>query len=79
MVHLVEICWTRVVGGKIGRLSLPLLTQSTLTALGLQIWNCKLMENTKQSRRTQNTPRNPQQPGDCDHLDTARDETRPTR
>ena len=28
---------------------------------------------------TQNTPRNPQQQGDRDHLETARDETRPTR
>ena len=26
-----------------------------------------------------NTPRNPQQPGDRDDLETARDETRPTR
>ena len=34
--------------------------------------------NTK-SRRTQSTPRNPQQPGDRDHLETACDETRPTR
>ena len=31
------------------------------------------------SRRTRNTPRNPQQPGDRDHLETACDETRPTR
>ena len=30
-------------------------------------------------RPTQNTPRKPQQLGDRDHLDTARDETRPTR
>ena len=30
-------------------------------------------------RRTQNTPRNPQQPGDRDQLETACDETRPTR
>ena len=28
---------------------------------------------------TQNTPRNPQQPGDRDHLEAARGETRPTR
>ena len=28
---------------------------------------------------TQNTPRNPQQPGDRDKLEAARDETRPTR
>ena len=30
-------------------------------------------------RRTQNTPRNLQQPGDRDQLETARDETCPTR
>ena len=30
-------------------------------------------------RRSQNTPRNPQQPGDRDQLESARDETRPTR
>ena len=33
----------------------------------------------KKSRPTQNTPRNPQQPGDRDELETARDETRPIR
>ena len=33
----------------------------------------------KKIRPTQNTPRNPQQPGDRDHLETACDETRPTR
>ena len=30
-------------------------------------------------RPAQNTPRNPQQPGDRDHFETARDETRPNR
>ena len=30
-------------------------------------------KNTKKSRRAQNTPRNPQQHGDRDHLETARD------
>ena len=35
-------------------------------------------KNTK-FRRTRNTARNPQQPGDRDHLETVRDETRPTR
>ena len=29
--------------------------------------------------RIQNTPRNPQQPSDRDHRETARDEARPTR
>ena len=33
----------------------------------------------KKSRRTQNTPRNPQQSSDRDHLEAACDETRPTR
>ena len=33
----------------------------------------------KKIRPTQNTPRHPQQPGDGDHLEPARDETRPTR
>ena len=36
-------------------------------------------KKAKKFRRIQNTPRNPQQPGDRDHLETARDETRPTR
>ena len=36
-------------------------------------------KNTKKSRPTLNTPRNQQQLGDRDHLETARDETRPTR
>ena len=35
--------------------------------------------NHSKNRRTQNTPRNSQQPGDRDHLETACDETRPTR
>ena len=35
-------------------------------------------KNTK-SRRTLDTPRHPQHPGDRDHLETACDETRPTR
>ena len=36
-------------------------------------------QNPKKSRRTQNTPRNLQQPGDRDQLEMVRDETRPTR
>ena len=39
---------------------------------------CVRSKRTK-SHHTQNTPRNSQQPGDRDHLETARDETRPTR
>ena len=38
----------------------------------------KKRQKSTKSRRT-NTPRNPQQPGDRDHLETACDETRPTR
>ena len=38
----------------------------------------KNKQKETKSRRTQNTPRSPQQPGDRDHLETARDETRPT-
>ena len=38
----------------------------------------KRKKNTK-SRRTQNKPRNPQQPDDRDHLETACNETCPTR
>ena len=37
------------------------------------------VENSTKSRCTQNTSRNPQQPGDGDHLETTCDETRPTR
>ena len=36
-------------------------------------------KNTKKSRRTQNTPRNPLQRGDRDYLETPRDKTHPTR
>ena len=36
-------------------------------------------KNTKESRPTLNSPRNQQQLGDRDHLETTRDETRPTR
>ena len=37
-----------------------------------------LKKKIEKKRPNQNTPRNPQQPGDRDHLETARDETRPT-
>ena len=36
-------------------------------------------KNSEKSRPTQNTPLNPQQPGDRDHLETARENPRPTR
>ena len=38
----------------------------------------KKVKSMKKSAAS-NTPRNPQQPGDRDHLETALDETRPTR
>ena len=38
----------------------------------------KLKKKHEKIRPTQNTPRHPQQPGDPDHLETERDETRPT-
>ena len=37
------------------------------------------MESTKKYRPTENTPRNPHQPSDRDHLETDRQETRPAR
>ena len=41
----------------------------------------KNLENkqTKKKRPTENTPRNPHQPCDRDHLETAREKPRPTR
>ena len=39
----------------------------------------KRKKKTKKIRPTQNTPRNLQQPSDRDHLEAARDETRPKR
>ena len=39
----------------------------------------KTGKKTNKSRRAQKTPRNPQKPGDRDHLETACDETPPTR
>ena len=39
----------------------------------------KKKKKTKKSRPTENTPRNPQQPGERHQLETARDETLPTR
>ena len=53
--------------------------ESTLTAPGVRNKKCKLMENAKKSRLTKKSLREPQQPGDRDHLETACDETRPTR
>ena len=42
-----------------------------LTAGSVRSKKKKKKKNTKKSRRIQNTPRNPQQPGDRDHLEMA--------
>ena len=52
-------------------------TKLTLTALPLQIRKCKPMGSTE-SRLTQYIPRNPQQTGDRDDLETAYNEARLT-
>ena len=39
----------------------------------------KTRKQTQKNPPHPNTPRNTQQPGDRDHFETARDETRPTR
>ena len=84
MVHPVEIGRREFSVGRLAGCRI-LFTESTLTALGLSqpkavCTNLKMqfMENIK-FRRTLNTRRNPQQPGHRDHLQTACDETRPTR
>ena len=56
------------------------MKQGGLILAARRVRSKKTMSKTKSRniRPTQNTPRNPQQPGDRDHLETARDETRPT-
>ena len=82
--------WARVLGGQIGGLSEPLhlvdadcclgLSQPSVVLSCTKLKNkCGYLKNKKKSRLTENTPRKPQQPGDRDQLETARDETRPTR
>ena len=70
--------WARVLGGQIGWLSEPLHRFETDCSGSCNL-KCELMESTKKSRSTENTPRNPYQPSDRDHLETDREETRPTR
>ena len=86
MVGLVGIGESEFSVGRLAGCRSP-FTASTLTALGLSqpevvCTNLKVQNQAWKTRnkpcRTQNTPQNPQ-PGDCDHLETARDETRPTR
>ena len=82
--------WARVLGGQIGRLPEPLHLVDADCCLGLSqpavVYsctslknNCGYLKNKKKSRPTENTPRNPHQPSDRDHLETDRDETRPAR
>ena len=56
------------------------MKQGGLILAARRVRSKKTMSKTKSRniRPTQNTPRNPQQPADRDHLETARDETRPT-
>ena len=54
-------------------------TESTLTALSVRIRKCGYLKNKKKSRPSENTPRNPHQPSERDHLETARETPRPTR
>ena len=77
-VHLVGISGRELSVGRLAGCRSP-FTDSTLTALNLRIRKCKLMESKKKSRPTENTPRNPHQPSDRDHLETEREKTRPTR
>ena len=55
------------------------LSQGGLILAAGRVRSKKKNEKKTVSRRTQNTPRNPQQPGDRNHLEAACDETRPTR
>ena len=74
--------WARVLGGQIGWLSYPLRrvqagcseTGST-NDLKMQIHG----KRGKKIRPVRNTSLNPQQPGDRDHLETARETPRSTR
>ena len=72
--------WARVLCGKIGWLS-ELLHRIDADCSGCTNLKMKTQgkKTEKQSRLTENTPRKPQQPGDRDQLETACDETRPTR
>ena len=71
--------WARVLGGQIGWLSEPLhrVDADCSGCTSLKMWLPE--KHGKKIRPTQSTPRNPQQPGDRDHLETAREKTRPTR
>ena len=70
--------WARVFGGQIGWLWDPL---RRVHADCSGSTNLKMQTHGKRDkiRPTENTPRKPHQPGDHDHLETDREETRPTR
>ena len=70
--------WVRVLGGQIGWLPEPL---HRFDADCSGCTNLKMQTHGKheKSRPTENTPRNPHQPSDRDHLETARKKPRPTR
>ena len=87
MVHLVRIGGREFSVGRLSGCRSP-FTESTLTPLGLSqpedVCTDLKMQNQSwkirnKSRRTLNTPRTPQHPGDRDHLETACDESRSTR
>ena len=71
--------WARGLGGQIGWLSEPLhrfdagCSGSTNEIEKANSWKARKI------RTTQNTPLNPQPPGDRDHLETARENPRLTR
>ena len=82
--------WAGVLGGQIGWLSECLHPVDADCCLGLSqpsiVYSCTnlknkwgYLKNKEKSRPTENTPRNPHQPSDRDHLGADRDETRPTR
>ena len=71
--------WARVLCGQISWLSEPLHRddRDCSGCTNLKMWFPE--KHGKKKRPTQNTPRNPQQPGDHDQLVIARDATRSTR
>ena len=87
MVYLVGMGGREFSVGRLAGCRSP-FTESTLTALGLWqptvAYTCtnlkmEIPEKHEKIPLHPNKSRNPQQPGDRDHLETARGETRPTR
>ena len=85
MVHLVGIGGREFSVGRLAGCRSP-FTESTLTALGLSqpavVYTCTNLKMQTHGKHEKICPpsstRNPQHPGDRDHLETTRDETRPT-